>query len=166
MYGIGDKVVYGAFGVMEIVDITEQTIGDTPRQYYVMKEYSSQSPSLTYVPLENEMLVAQMQPLLSKDEIPAVIRKAKQMAPLEWIEDNRARSESYKKILSSADRATLIAMIETVYRTGIRREEEGKKNYIADENIMKKAQKIINEEFSIVLGIPEDDVVEFIKNIK
>ena len=166
MYGIGDKVVYGAFGVMEIVDITEQTIGDTPRKYYVMKEYSSQSPSLTYVPLDNEALVGQMQPLLSKDEIPAVIRKAKQMAPLEWIEDNRARSESYKKILSSADRATLLAMIETVYRTGLRREEEGKKNYIADENIMKKAQKIISEEFSIVLGIPENEVSELIKNIK
>ena len=58
------------------------------------------------------------------------------MTPLEWIEDNRARSESYKKILSSSDRALMIAMIETVYRTGLRREEEGKKNYIADENIM------------------------------
>lgn len=166
MYGIGDKVVYGAFGVMEIVDITEQTVGDTPRKYYVMKEYSSQSPSLTYVPLDNEALVGQMQPLLNADEISAVVVKAKDMTPLEWIEDNRARSESYKKILSSSDRALMIAMIETVYRTGLRREEEGKKNYIADENIMKKAQKIISEEFSIVLGIPENEVSELIKNIK
>ena len=38
MYSIGEKVVYGAMGVMEIVDLAEQTIGDVARKYYVMKE--------------------------------------------------------------------------------------------------------------------------------
>ena len=38
MYGIGDKVVYGALGVMEITDITDQTVGDVTRRYYVLKE--------------------------------------------------------------------------------------------------------------------------------
>ena len=38
MYSIGDKVVYGALGVMEIVDITDQTVGDLTKKYYVMKE--------------------------------------------------------------------------------------------------------------------------------
>ena len=38
MYRIGDKVVYGALGVMEIIEITDQTGGDVTRKYYVMKE--------------------------------------------------------------------------------------------------------------------------------
>ena len=165
MYCIGDKVVYGALGVMEIIEITDQTVGDVTRKYYVMKEYSSNSPSLTYVPLDNETLTSQMKPLLTKDEIVEVIRKAKNSPPLEWIEDNRARSEAYKKILSTADRALMLSMIDSVYKTGIRREEEGKKNYIADENSMKRAEKLINTEFALVLGIPESDVPEFIKSI-
>lgn len=165
MYRIGDKVVYGALGVMEIIEITDQTVGDVTRKYYVMKEYSSNSPSLTYVPLDNETLTSQMKPLLTKDEIVEVIRKAKNSPPLEWIEDNRARSEAYKKILSTADRALMLSMIDSVYKTGIRREEEGKKNYIADENSMKRAEKLINTEFALVLGIPESDVPEFIKNV-
>lgn len=165
MYCIGDKVVYGALGVMEIIEITDQTVGDVTRKYYVMKEYSSNSPSLTYVPLDNETLTSQMKPLLTKDEIVEVIRKAKNSPPLEWIEDNRARSEAYKKILSTADRALMLSMIDSVYKTGIRREEEGKKNYIADENSMKRAEKLINTEFALVLGIPESDVPEFIKNV-
>ena len=165
MYRIGDKVVYGALGVMEIIEITDQTVGDVTRKYYVMKEYSSNSPSLTYVPLDNETLTSQMKPLLTKDEIVEVIRKAKNSPPLEWIEDNRARSEAYKKILSTADRALMLSMIDSVYKTGIRREEEGKKNYIADENSMKRAEKLINTEFALVLGIPESDVPEFIKSI-
>ena len=59
----------------------------------------------------------------------------------------------------------MLSMIDSVYKTGIRREEEGKKNYIADENSMKRAEKLINTEFALVLGIPESDVPEFIKNV-
>ena len=164
MYGIGDKIVYGAQGVMEIVDITDQTVGDITRKYYVLKEYASPSSPLTYVPLDNEALVSQLQPLLTKNEIIDAVRTAKNSPPLEWVEENRARSEMYKRILATADRAKMLSMIRSVYETGIRREEEGKKNYIADENIMKKAQKMINAEFSLVLGISEEEVAEFIKN--
>lgn len=166
MYGIGDRVVYGAFGVMEIVDVVEQTFGGEAKKYYVMREYSSQSSSLTYVPLDNELLLSQMKPLLTEDEIVEAIRLAKAAVPLEWVEDNRARSEKYKKMLSTADRALLLAMIETVYQTGLKREAEGKKNYIADENSMNRAIKLISTEFALVLGIPEADVPEYVRKIK
>ena len=166
MFTVGDKVVYGSLGVMEITEITEQTVGDVTRKYYVMKEYASLSTSLTYVPLDNEMLVAQMKPLLTKDEIYETVRTAKTSPPIEWVEDNRARAEMYKKILASSDRGRMLMMINSVYRTGIRREEEGKKNYIADENSMKRAEKIIATEFSLVLGIPEADVPAFIEKVE
>ena len=166
MYSIGDKVLYGALGVMEIVDVADQTVGDLTKKYYVMKEYSSPSSLLTYVPMDSESLVAQMKPLLTKDEIVETVRAAKKAPPLEWIEDNRARVEFYKKILASSDRVMLLSMIDTVYRTGIRREEEGKKNYIADENSMRRAEKIINTEFALVLGISESDVPSFIDSVE
>jgi CarD family transcriptional regulator len=165
MYGIGDKVVYGAFGVMEIVDVTEQDIGDVKKQYYVLKEFSSLSSSLTYVPVDNEMLTSQMKPLLTKDEILEVVRESKVAPPLEWIEDNRARSEFYKKLLGTSDRLKLLLMIDAVRRTGIRRESEGKKNYIADENSMHRAEKLIATEFSFVLGIPENEVKAFMESV-
>ena len=164
MYGIGDKVVYGALGVMEILDITEHVMDDVARKYYVLKEYDSRSTSLTYVPLDNEALVGQMQPLLTKDEIVEVVRAAKSSPLLDWIEDNRARSEYYKKLLGTADRVKLLCMINTVIETGIRREAEGKKNYIADENSMNRAKKLIATEFSLVLGISESEVEEYIKS--
>ncbi len=165
MYGIGEKVVYGAFGVMQIIDIADQTVGDVMRKYYVMSEYFANSPSLTYVPLDNEMLTSQIRPLLTKEEIVEAIRAAKRDVTIEWIEDNRARSEAYKRMLSTGDRALLIAMIDTVRKTGVRRESEGKRNYIADENSMRRAEKLISSEFSLVLGIPESEVEEFIKGV-
>ena len=161
MYSIGEKVVYGAMGVMEIVDITEQTVGDVARKYYVLKEYASPSASLTYVPVDNAALTSQLKPLLTKEEIVETIRLAKTTQPIAWVEENRARSEMYKRIL---DRVQMLAMIRLVYETGIRRETEGKKNFIADENVMRRAQKNIATEFSLVLGIPESEIFEYIKN--
>lgn len=164
MYSIGEKVVYGAMGVMEIVDITEQTVGDVARKYYVLKGYASPSASLTYVPVDNAALTSQLKPLLTVDQITEAIRLAKTTQPIAWVEENRARSEMYKRILATADRAQMLAMIRLVYETGIRREAEGKKNFIADENVMRRAQKNIATEFSLVLGIPESEIFEYIKN--
>lgn len=166
MYAVGDKVLYSSIGVMEIVDIVDMTVADETKKYYVMKEYASMSTSLTYVPLDNEILISNIKPILKKDEVVDVIRAAKSAEPIEWIEDNRARSENYKKILASLDRVRIMAMIDTIAATGRRREEEGKKNYIADETSMKKAEKLISTEFSLALGISESEVSEFIENVK
>ena len=164
MYSIGEKVVYGAMGVMEVVDVAEQTLGDVSRKYYVLREYSSSSTSLTYVPQDNEMLVSQLQPLLTKDEIVDAVKEAKAQGPLAWIEENRARSEAYKRILATADRVQILMMIRSVYETGIRREAEGKKNFIADENIRLKAKKLLCSEIAVVFDIPEETVNDFINN--
>jgi len=164
MHSIGEKIIYGSLGVMEIVDISDQTVGEVTKKYYVLKEYAAESSSLTYVPQDNETLTSQMKPLLTEKEIIEVIRRAKAEPELSWIEDNRARSEFYKRIIASADRVKMLNMINSIYNTGKRREEEGKKNYITDENCMKRAEQLIYSEFSIVLGIPEFEVPAFIEN--
>ena len=131
-----------------------------------MQEYSSHSTSLTYVPLDNELLVEQMKPLLTRDEIVEVVRSSRVAPPIPWMDDNRARSEFYKKILGMSDRLQLLLLIDAVNKTGIRRESEGKKNFIADENAMSRAKKLICTEFALVLGIPETDVPDFIESVK
>ena len=165
MYAIGEKVVYGALGLMEVVDIANQTVGDVTRKYYVLKEYNSQSSFLTYVPLDNEELVSQIKPLLTREEIFDAVRTAKASPLIDWVEENRARSEMYKNILASADRAKILSMIQTVYMTRIRRESDGKRNFVADENIMKRAERLIALEFSLVLGISEDELHSFIVSV-
>ncbi len=162
MYSIGDKVVYGTLGVMEITDITEQKIGDITKSYYVLKELSGISSSLTYVPIDSDTLTAQMRKLLTKEQISAILEQLKTEPQLDWIEDNRARSNEYKKIIASGDYAKMLLMMRFVYETGKRREEEGKKNYLADEASMKKAEKLIFSEFALVLGIDESAVPGFI----
>ena len=164
MHKIGELVVYAANGVMRVVDIREERCGDILRSYYVLRDVSSNSESLTFVPTDNELLVAQMRPLLTKDEILDAISVAKSAPACEWAKDSRSRTEIFRRILESGDRAQIIAMIRTIFNAGLRREAEGKKNFISDENAKQKGEKLIHSEFSIVLGLPEEEIPEFIKN--
>lgn len=163
MHKIGDKIVYGAAGVMTIVDIREESFGDVSREYYVLTSAVRSSDSLTYVPADNESLVASMRPLLTEDEIVMTLKSAENAVPIDWIPENRARSEYFKRIMESGDRVKMLAMIRAIDESGARRLAEGKKNFISDENAKQKAEKLLFSEFSIVLGIPEEDVLAFIE---
>ncbi|MBQ7363403.1 MAG: hypothetical protein IJW48_03015 [Clostridia bacterium] len=162
MFKIGDKLIYGSAGVMELVDIREECVMNEKRKYYVLAEEGAPVSSRTYVPMDNERLTSQMRPLLTRDEIDAIIKEAKSAPDGEWIEDNRARSERFRKIISSGDRAEIIGMIKSIYTEGKRRGRDGKKNYLSDENAMKRAEKLVYSEFAAVLGIKEEDVPGYI----
>lgn len=164
MHKIGERVVYGSFGVMEIVDVREEKVLDFIRKYYVLEPISGGNGSQTFVPVENEKLVANMRPLLTKEEVLEFIRSMDSLPMAEWIQDNRARSERFKATIESGDRAGMISMIKLVKATGVRRAAEGKKNYLADENAMHKAEKLLFSEIAAVMGISEEDVIDFIKN--
>ena len=166
MHKIGDDVLYGGGGVMKIVDIREETVGDTARHYYVLSSTGASSDSLTFVPTDNKKLVEQMRPLLTRDEIFALIHTVDDLPLTEWVRDNRVRSERFKVILESGDRAAILSMMDTIREMGKLRLVEGKKNYLSDENILKKAEKLIYSEFSIVLGIPEAEIADFINKEK
>ncbi len=164
MYKTGDNVVYGSNGVMTVVDVRDEVIGDLSRSYYVLKPPVGHKDSLTFVPVDNEKLTATMRPLLSKEEIFAIIDSIPDIEEAEWINDNRTRAERFKQTVESGTHREIIAMIKAIWTTGIRRSEEGKKNYLADEAAMKKAEHVLYSEFSVVLGIAEDEVAEFISS--
>ena len=163
MHQIGDKIMYGAVGVMTIVDIREESIGDTCRSYYVLRPTLSRTESLTYVPVDNERLVSAMQPLLSREEILYLLHNADDLQPINWVNESRARQEYFKKIMESGDRERMISMILAIEENGKRREAEGKKNFISDENLKAKAERLLQSEISVVFGIPEEEVAAFVE---
>lgn len=165
MHSIGERVVYGAGGVMEIVDLRDISVGDVSRSYYVLREVGAASMSETLIPTDNAALVSQMRPLLSSGELISVVRRAKSEPLPEWISDNRRRAESFKHTLASGDRCELMKMILSIREAGKRRGEEGKKNFLSDENAMRKAERLLYSEISIVMGIPFDEVGGFVDSI-
>lgn len=162
MHSVGEKIMYGGAGLMEIVDIREESFADIPRKYYVLRDLHSSSDSQTFVPTDNEKLTAAMYPLLTKDEAAALISRVADIPLLECNSDNRIRAEKFKLIIESGDRVSLISLIKTVNEINRSRREEGKKNSLADESALKKAEKLIYAEFSEVLGMSEAEIAEII----
>ena len=154
--------MYGSNGVMTVVDIRDEEIGDATRSYYVLETTSGYKGSLIFVPVDNEMLVGAMRPLLSRDEILRLIDNMDSIPEAEWISDNRLRAESFKRVLESGVREDVVSVIKAIVASGVRRGEEGKKIFLSDETAMRKAEHVLYSEFACVLGIAEDAVGEFI----
>lgn len=66
--------------------------------------------------------------------------------------------EKYTKILKSGDNKQLVKLIRTLYLEKV----EVKKLYVNDEKIMTNAEKLLHEEFALVLDIKVDEVLPFI----
>lgn len=163
LYQVGDLVVYGSVGVMTVMDIRREEVLGQVKDYYLLSEYGRDGSSVTYVPCDNERLVSLMRPVLTEDEIKAAIGRAGELPDMEWKPDNRSRTELFKTVLESGDRAAILVMIRSVHNAGLRRAAIGKKNFLTDENFMKRAEKLIEAEFSLSLGITAGEVAEIIK---
>ena len=164
MHHIGDKIMYGAAGVMTIVDIREESFGDACRSYYVLVPTVSRVESQTFVPTENERLVAAMRPLLTKDEIISLYTGSATLPEIKWIPENRVRQEYFKRLMESGDRGAMLSMIRAIDESAARREAEGKKGFVTDENAKVKAVKLLHSEIAVVFGIAEERVLSFIEN--
>lgn len=165
MLKIGEKYVYGTVGVVELVDVREETVLGQTRKYYVLRAKGAQDSSLTFVPCDSELARRELRPLLARAELTEMIREAKARPTDEWIPDAKRRTERFRSVIASGDRSELVSLIGAIYREGKRRALEGKRNFLQDESAMKRAEHILYSEISEVFSIPEADVPELIRKL-
>ncbi|MBO4288855.1 MAG: CarD family transcriptional regulator [Lachnospiraceae bacterium] len=160
---VNDVVVYGTDGVCRITEITKKPFRDREVTYYVLKPLFKQSSTI-FVPVDCEKLTAKMHKALSSDEILALIQSLPDQDTM-WIEDEAERKVRYKEILLSGDRLQLIRMIKALYFHQEEQRAVGKKLHISDDNFFKEAQRLLHDEFSAALGIPRDEILNYIDQI-
>lgn len=162
MHVIGEKVLYSSNGVMEIADIRDEEIGDTVRRYYVLNKLGSTSAAQIFVPVDNERLVRNMLPILTKEEALDIISRASEISELDWPTSSRVRADKFQSVLDSGDREKIIALIKSIHNNGVRRKLEGKRNYLSDDTLMGRAKRLIYSELALVLGKSEEELGDFI----
>lgn len=161
MFDIGTIVTYGTNGVYVIENIIIENFLGEAKKYYVLCEPGRKGHDKVFVPCDNERLVSQMKKILSKEELYALVDAVPDDSEA-WIDDNRARSEHFKEVLSRADRLELLHMAKTIY---FRKQEmalQGKRIFLSDENFLARAEKVLFDEFALVLDIKREDVIPFI----
>jgi RNA polymerase-interacting CarD/CdnL/TRCF family regulator len=161
---IGDKVIYGSQGIMTLVDCRQEPIGDEMKLYFVLSGVETATEALTFVPTDSERLTALIKPLLSREALGEQLSGFDKSTLPEWLESSRARQESFRKVLELGSRRDILGVVYLIRESGKRRLAEGKKNFISDENILKRAEKILSDEISLVFGITEEEAMKMINN--
>ncbi len=165
MFQIGEVVSYGTMGVCTILDIRMESMsraGVKKQEYYVLQPTSAPT-CLTYVPTGNAQLTAKIRRIMTQEEINAMIDRVQGQC-VEWIEDTRQRSDAFQKILSGGISTRLLMLIGCLYLEKKNRAGGGKKFCATDEKILTAAERIVSEEFSFALQIPEKEVSAYIAN--
>lgn len=160
MFGSNETIIYGSQGVCKIMEITEKTYDGHTKEYYTLKPLYNDT-SMLYVPVDNPSLTEKMHRVLSAPEIHALIDSIPQEGAL-WIEDERERKVAYKEMLERGDRRELVGMIKALYLHQKKQQAKGRRLHVADEKFFKTAEKILYDEFALVLDIEPDQVLPFL----
>jgi len=160
MYKINDYVVYGLTGVCQITDIQKDSIDDEEKEYYVLTPVFSENMTIK-TPVDN--VNTKMRKVITKKEALSLIAAMPDQETA-WITDNRERSEAFKTALKTGKSEELVKLVKTIYLEKEEMATIGKKLSKSDEEVLKAAEKQLNEEIAIALEIPLDKVTEYIIN--
>ncbi len=161
MFKVNDTVVYDFHGVCTVRAVENHNFIGENLEYYVLQQITIPGNKF-YVPTSNEKLVRKMRKLYSHFEIIKLIMDMSD-EELIWIDDDVQRKKEYRRIISTGDRHELVRLIKTLYLHRERLSQEGKQLHIADAKFLSDAENMLYGEFAYSLDIPQDKVVEYIK---
>lgn len=154
MFKVDDYIMYGRTGVCKVVDITnEKFINGEERKYYVLSPIHNNNNTIIKIPLDNTKVP--MRKIISKEDVTSLINDMSNMEEL-WIEDEKKRSNEFKTMLKSGKCEDLIKLISN--------KRHSKKLNKADKEIIKEAERLVNEEFAIILNILPKEVNSYISS--
>ena len=160
-YTSGERVVYGGSQVCVIGDIEQKSFDGVNYSDYV-KLVPVDSPNNSYF-VQCDRLAERVRPLISKEQVLGFIDKMPQIEG-EWIPDRARRRNEFAETLRSDDYDRLIAMIKALCVERKKRKNQGKGLMSSDEKALESANRLLNLEFSSVLGIDSGELDMYIEN--
>lgn len=162
MYQAGETVFYGTEGVCRVEEIRDMKVGRETAAYYVLRPIYREG-SVVYVPVQNELLVSRMRPLLTKKQIDRMIDEVNEEDE-DWIDDASERKAEFQRILVSADRRELLSMVRVLFLRRQNLQTCGKRLRANDEQMLRDAERLLDDEFAVVLNIRPREVAEYIRS--
>ena len=158
MFDVGSYVIYHNEGVCVVFDIREETFGTVGRSetYYILTPLSSKGSTI-FVPVNNETLVSYMKPVLSAAQINELAEKLRDFR-IDLTGDVREKNNRFKEILSLCNTEEIIALVNTLSERIAGAEMSGKKPLSTELNALRRAEKILFDQFSYTtdLASPQD----------
>lgn len=162
MYSCGDRVMYGIHGVCEIVALEDRLIDRKKIQYYVL-EPIDQSGARFYVPIHNTAAVSKLRTIMTREQLDQLLC-SEEVRQDGWIADENQRKHYYRELITSGDSSSLLRMVRTLHRHKQEQNNAGRKFHLSDENFLRDAERLLNSEFSMILGIDPKEVGNYIRS--
>lgn len=160
MFAVGSLVLYGIHGVCKITREEQRTVDRKQISYLVLEPLDS-SGSQFLVPSHNENALSKLRPILTKQELMELLH-GEAVHKDAWTDDENLRKQRYRELISGSDRAALLQMVCSLHNHKKMILDNGRKFHLCDENFLKDAERILNAEFSVVLELPHNQVIQFV----
>ena len=134
---------------------------DRKKIKYFVLEPIEQPGARFYVPSENPAALAKLRHIISRQELEDLLN-SEEIRVNCWIADENQRKQRYRELINSSDRVALLQMIGTLHQHKKDQVAAGRKFHLCDENFLRDAEKLLNAEFSLVLGIHPSEVGGYI----
>ena len=157
MYQKGDYINYGGHGVCRIEDITSMNFGGgAGKSYYVIQPIAPGSATI-YFPVDSPKAVERMRPLLSKEEIDAIILSVKD-EQMTWIADRKQRTAQFQQILSRRDERELLLLASCLHQRQMEKPLPS-----SEMDMLRRVEHIIEQEFAFTLDLHAQQIGEYIR---
>lgn len=161
MYQKGDLIVYGSSGVCRVEDIGPLKGAGGVRE---KRDYYTLSPvfgsGVIYIPADTGIF---MRPVLSKDQVDELIDRIPALEEKECDLSNlRQLTEHYHAAFESHQCEDLLRLIKALYQRGQNTMKQGRRVGLTEMKYRKHAEELVHGEFSVALGVPYEEVPEYI----
>lgn len=163
MYQPGDRVVYGSHGVCNVIALEIRSVNRKKVEYYVLSPIE-QNEARFYVPTQNQTALSKLRPVMTKEELDQLLNDPNNFTDC-WIPDENRRKLVYRELINSSDRGRLIGMVHALHLHREQQQSMGRKFHLCDENFLRDAEKLLNEEFSLVLNIPVSEIRDYVHKV-
>lgn len=152
-----DIVVYKNYGVCKIKSISFLSFSSDRKKenYYVLSPLGSPN-STYYIPVCGAE--SSLRAPLTKEAARKLTETSKTI-DLEWPENRQCRSGFFNSILSKGICPELVALIALLTDRQAELQKLNKLLSSGDEIILSKAKKLLDEELSVSLSIPKEEVI-------
>lgn len=166
MYKLGTRVSYRSEGVCVITEVRRQKFGtlNELKDFYILSPINDPNSKL-FVPTDNEHLVSKMHLLCTAEDINLLVKELYDKR-LDWIEQSRPRSNSFREILSDGKRDMLIMLIHTICEREEKLSGIGKHITQGDINVLMRAKRMLVNEFSVTTDITTEEKLMSVINCK
>ena len=161
MYQKGDLIVYGSSGVCRVEDIGPLKGAGGVRE---KRDYYTLSPvfgsGVIYIPADTGVF---MRPVLTKEQVDELIDRIPALEEKECDLSNlRQLTEHYHAAFERHQCEDLLRLIKALYQRGQNTLKQGRQVGLTEMKYRKHAEELVHGEFSVALGIPYEEVPEYI----